>query len=205
MRTEQGFTITELLVVMVITAIIGTIMVAIFTNTLRGSNKSQILANIKQNGQAVLENMDKTIREADNVVCTGSIGDYDTLVVVNDGNYTRYRIIASGTDNGSVQQAFLIQPPPPASKSDITEFLQGICTDEMIIDAISVQDLIDNNTQTGVSIGRVSGSEFFTWDHVPGSKDSVTIKFQLGPPVGVPDIIRGQIDPVVFQTTVQLR
>lgn len=203
MKIEHGFTIAELLVVIAITAIIGTIMVAIFTNTLRGSNKSQILANIKQNGQAVLENMDKTVREADNVVCTDrSVEDYDTLVVVNDGNYTRYRI---RIDNGSVQQAFLIQPPPPASKSDITEFLRGICTDAMGIDAISVQDLIDNNTQTGVSIGRVSGSKFFTRDSVPGLKDSVTIKFQLGPPIGAPDIIRGQIDPVVFRTTVQLR
>ncbi len=203
MKIERGFTIAELLVVIAITAIIGTIMVAIFTNTLRGSNKSQILANIKQNGQAVLENMDKTIREADNVVCSDrSVSDYDTLVVVKEGNYTRYRI---RVDNGSIQQAFLIQPPPPASKSDITAFLEGICTDPMGVDAISVQDLIDNNTQTGVSIGRVSGSKFFTWDPVPGSKDSVTIKFQLGPPIGVPDIIRGQIDPVVFQTTVQLR
>lgn len=204
MKIERGFTIAELLVVIAITAIVGTIMVAIFTNTLRGSNKSQILANIKQNGQAVLENIDKTVREADNVVCTDrSASEDDTLVVVKNGNYTRYRIIAWGTNNGSIQQ----DSPLQSEESDITIFLEGICADPMGRYAApnSIQNLIDNNLQTGVSVQNVPGSNFFTRNPLSGSKDSVTIKFQLGPPIGAPDVVRGQIDPVVFQTTVQLR
>lgn len=207
MKTEGGFTIAELLVVITITAIVGTIMVAIFTNTLRGSNKSQILANIKQNGQAVLENMDKTIREADNVVCpTLTSLSSDTLVVVKNGNYTRYRMTASGANNGSIQRDSPVQPPPPALKSDIEEFLRYICTDPMGTDSsVLPQGLTDINLQTGVSVQNVPGANFFTRNTAPGSKDSVTISFQLGPPIGTPDVVRGQIDPVVFQTTVQLR
>lgn len=190
--TSHGFTLVEILVVMAIVAIIGTILVAIFTNTLRGSNKSQILAVIKQNGQAVLENMDKTIRGADNVVCPKQTGSpSDTLVIVKNGLYTRFRIIAQSSANGFIQQ------DSPSPGSDIKLFIDNVCTDPLT----SAVTLTDINDQSGVSVQ--SGS--FTKNTQAGSKDSVNVSFTLGPGTGLPATIKNQIDAVTFQTTVALR
>lgn len=183
---EKGFTLAEILVVMAITAIVGIIMVIIFSNTLRGSNKAQILAVIKQNGQAVLDNMDKTIRGADNVVCISSY----YLVVVKDGIYTRYRIKSENNIPTIVQDS-------PVMGSLIND----ICT---LSDSTGVAKIIltDTNSQSGVSV--LNGSSF-SRSAQSGSKDSVTVSILLGPGAGVPAAISSQIDPVSFQTTIELR
>src|SRR3990172_4498363 len=175
----RGFTLAEILVVIAIIAVVGTIMVAIFINTLRGSNKSQVLSVIKQNGQAVLENMDKVIRGADNVVCNTS--DKKTLVVTNTDEtgkvtYTRFRLIGStASANGSIQQDFPVQPTIPP-KDDITEFARVVCTDPMGTDSIiPIQTLTDTNTQTGVSVDSSGG--LFTIEPSSVSNNTVTVKF----------------------------
>lgn len=188
----RGFTLVEILVVIGITAIVGTILVVIFTNTLRGSNKAQILAVIKQNGQSVLENMDKTIRNAYNVVCPAS-GSGNTLVVEKNGEYTRYRIALSANSyiplscytNGCIvwEKSTTLPSCDPA--------------DPMF----SANILTDTNAQTGVKIN--SGS--FYVNRPAGFKAAVTINFILSPGVNASSIITSQIDPVVFQTTIGLR
>lgn len=199
---NRGFTLVEILVVIAITAIVGTIMVAIFSNTLRGSNKSQILAAIKQNGQAVLENMDKTIRNSGDVVCPQIIppltsASSDTLVVVKNGFYTRFKFMPPIlTSNGVIQQDNPVQPTS-GPESDNKVFLDNLCN---VYTVPSPTVLTDTNSQSGVS-----ANGLFTRNKQPGFKDSVTVAFTLGPGVGAPPVITGQIDPVAFQTTVQLR
>lgn len=202
MKIKNGFTIAEILVVIAIVAIVGTIMVAIFISTLRGSNKSQILAAIKQNGQAVLENMDKNIRGADNVICpkipsidTSAYGD--TLVIEKAGTYTRFRItLPTSTANGLIQQDSPVPPLPPAPESDIQFFLDNVCMDPLA----GATTLTDTNTQSGVS-----ANGLFTRSKLPGAKDNVTVEFTLSPGIRAPAAVAGQIDPVKFQTTVGLR
>lgn len=196
---KNGFTLVEIIVVMAITAMVGTILVIIFINTLRGSNKAQILSVIKQNGQIVLENMDKTIRNADDVVCRSTDGN--TLVVVNNGIYTRFRLVPPTlTANGSIQQDFPVQP----SEKYMEVFLRDICygTDPLI----AAQYLTHSSLQTGVSVRNVSLSEpLFTRNQQDGLKDSITISFLLAPAIGSPTVVVSQIDPVSFQTTIGLR
>lgn len=192
MISKNGFTLAEILVVMAIVAIIGIIMVGAFTNTLRGSNKSQLLSVIKQNGQAVLENMDKTIRSSDNVICIGAAAN--TLVVVKNGAYTRYRFFLPGqTANGYIAQDF----PAPPDKKDIKSFTNTACTDPLV----NLQILTDTNLRTGVSVS--SGS--FTEQPQSGFKAAVTVKFTLKPGTDALPAVAGQIDPVEFQTTIGLR
>ncbi|MBU1031949.1 type II secretion system GspH family protein [Patescibacteria group bacterium] len=202
MIKAKGFTLVEILVVIAIVAIMGTILAAIFVNTLKGSNKSQILAVIKQNGQAVLENMDKTIREADKVVCL----DKNTLVVVKNGCYTRYKFMTpSETQNGQIQEDYpqpdpstpCVQNSPAPTPSDIKTFTDNVCTDPMVNPSV----LTDTNPQSGVSVNNGS----FTPEPQPGFKNSVTVTFTLGPGVGAPAAITGQIDPVEFTTSIGLR
>ena len=46
----KGFTLIEMIVVVAVLIIMGAILSQIFSNTLRGSNKAQVLSSIKQNG-----------------------------------------------------------------------------------------------------------------------------------------------------------
>ncbi len=211
---EQGFTLVEILVVMVITAIVGTILVIIFANTLRGSNKSQVLAVIKQNGQAVLENMDKTIRGADNVVCPSSSSD--TMAIVKNGTYIRYRFVApppSNTSNGLIQQDIPVKQDVtgsnPLRKETDTEFISRICGSlDPMSAATGLIILTDTNIQTGVSVVNCILSDckpVFVRNKSAGFKDQITIQFNLKPGIGVPPAISSQIDPVAFQTTIGLR
>ncbi len=215
----KGFTLVEILVAIAIIAIIGTIMVAVFINTLRGSNKSQILASIKQNGQAVLENMDKTIRNSDDVICPTS-GWSNTIVLLKNGIYTRYRIALS-TDgintapdsciknpsdlkekNGCIVQDNPEKQPDPATGQQETDsvFIRRVCfPSNPIISGANI--LTDTDAQSGASIY----SGFFNSVKLSGYKAAVTINFILKPGAGAPTAIAGQIDPVTFQTTVQLR
>lgn len=191
---NKGFTLAEILVVIAVLAILGGLILVIFINTLRGSNKSQILLSIKQNGQSVLETMDKTVRNADEVVCTSS----DTLVTVKDGFYTRFKFIPpTSTTNGLIQQDSPVKPQPPAQESDLKLFIDSVCINPLV----EAGTLTDTNSQTGVSAR--DGS--FTRDKQAGFKDKVIIKFTLVAPIAAPPAVAGQIDPVTFQTTVQLR
>ncbi|MBU0999843.1 prepilin-type N-terminal cleavage/methylation domain-containing protein [Patescibacteria group bacterium] len=223
--SKKGFTLVEILVVIVIVAIVGTIMVVIFSNTLRGSNKSQILSIIKQNGQSVLENMDKTIRGADNLLCpTGTDPDV-TIVTVKNGIYTRYRIVpASDTsaddkvpkdciESEKSKNGCIVQDHP--EKQIIDEVTGELETDAVFIDSVCSSDdpmprsgsddaaniLTDTNVQTGVLIG----SGFFTVSKPFGFKAIVTINFVLKPGVSAPQVIASQIDPQTYQTTIELR
>lgn len=224
---KSGFTLIEILVTMAVLAVIGTILVVIFTNTLKGSNKSQVLAVIKQNGQAILEEMDKTVRDADNIICPflpspspsaspGSISaSSDTLVIVKNGCYTRYRFVAPSpnpnpTQNGQIQQdnpqpdpaTPCIQNSPTPAPRTTQAFINAVCASSDPMDSLNKRILTDTNTQSGVS---VNSGALFTRNRQSGFKDGLTVSFTLSPGIHAPAVVAGQIDPVTFQTTVQVR
>lgn len=202
LKFNNGFTLAEILVVIGILAIVGVMMVAIFISTLRGSNKSQILSTIKQNGQSVLEAVDKNIRGAENVVCPIDANPSATLVIENEGLYTRYRFVPPASSlNGNVQKDY------PSKQIDLEtntletdpQFLSRICNpaDPMVQSAV----LTDTSLELGVSVN--TGS--FRRQQLSGFRDSVTIQFVLSPGLNAPEVVAGQIDPVTFQTTIELR
>lgn len=181
----KGFTIIEMLVVIALMAIAGTIIAGIFISSLRGSEKAKYLAVIKQNGQAVLENMDKTVRNADQVVCPLDNTPAQTLAVVKNGSYTRYRFKSAANVNGYIEQ------DSPANFTVST----CIITDPSVSPVI----LTDNNLNTGVSIE--SGS--FRRYKFAGFKDGVDISFNIKPAISASTVL--QIDPVEFKTSITLR
>ncbi len=61
---SRGFTLVELLVVMVVFSLVGAITGAILVNSLRTSNKANSLTVLKQNGDYVIEQTEKLLREA---------------------------------------------------------------------------------------------------------------------------------------------
>ncbi len=190
--SERGFTLVEMLVVISLLSIVGVIILTIFSRTLKGSNKAQIIAVIKENGQSVLENMDKTIRNSDSVFCTNN-----STIVVNSGNiYTRYKFITNAGLNGYIQRevfAFANNDTQAISQSS------HLCIDYTDVNITPVK-LTDDNSQTGVSVE--SGA--FSKNHSPGFADQVTISFQVKPGKGAPASIAGQVDAATFQTTIEL-
>ncbi len=194
---KKGFTLVEMLVVISVLSIVGVIILTIFTRTLKGNNKAQIIGVIKQNGQSVLENMDKTIRGADNVVCV----TFDNLVVVKNGIYTRYRFIPpTTTNNGLIQQDSPVKDSVSEIEETDSQFVDRICGAATQV-YVSPAVLTDTNTQTGVSVE----NGLFTRDKSAGFMDTVKVKFDLLPGKSASQAVAGQIDPVNFQTTVQLR
>lgn len=194
---KSGFTLIEALVVIGVLSVIGMIILNVFSRSLRGSNKSQILGSIKQNGQLVLENMDKTIRNSDNVVCPAEkFPDPKTLVVRSAGIYTRYRF----TDD-------LIQKDNPFKQTDQSTgkeetdpaFINRVCLFNDPMPGSTI--LTDTNPKTGVTV--ISGQ--FLRSRSAGFSDQLTVKFSLKHGAGAPEAIAGQIDPVHFETTIQLR
>lgn len=231
---QKGSTLMELLVVMAVLAIAGTFIFNIFTSTLRGNNKTQVIGVIKQNGQAVLETMDKTVRNADNVVCpyflspADTIAHSNTVVTVKDGIYTRFRFIpptnninpALGNNCGTTRETGCLVRDnpvkqnregisPPIEETD-PQFVTRICNvgSQMLSDAVT---LTDTNPKTGISMNCFNDdcipttNAIFTRDRSSGFKDQVAIRFIAGPGVEASEAVRGQIDPVLFQTTISLR
>jgi len=62
--SSLGFTLIELLVVMGILGVAVGSTLMILTSILRGSNQANILAEVKQNGQVVLDGLERQIRGA---------------------------------------------------------------------------------------------------------------------------------------------
>jgi len=199
--------LAELLVVVGVVAVMGLIITEVFSRSLKGGNKSQTIASIKQNGQASVELMDKTLRGADQVICPVKVGDglqtSDTLVVVKDGKYSRFRCqIASGTASGQIKQ----DSPTIQPNQDQNSFLTNVCDVAYDDPGSSAQAITDTNTKSGVSVSDSSGNcTIFTRNKKSGFKDTVTIKFNLSPGVSAPSAIAGQIDAVKFTTTIGLR
>lgn len=216
---KKGFTLVEILVVIAIVSVLGVLILTIFTRTLRGSNKSQIIGKIKQNGQSVLETMDKTVRDSDDVVCPvitspATVVTSDSLMVIKNGIYTRYRFILPGTVNGLIQQDNPVKQNVSGTNREETdsEFRDRVCFSADTL--VSPITLTDTKSDTGVSVNCVAAANgepdcnnnpIFKRDRSAGFMDQVTIKFDLRPGVQASQAVAGQIEAVSFQTTIQLR
>lgn len=181
-----GYTLVEILVVIALVAVVGSILTQIFYSALRGGNKAQILANIKQNGQIILETLDKSIRNADNVVCVSNSGD--GLVIIKGGIYTRYRFNPPAPETNPISNGFVYQD-------------SGQDCDLVIpysVPPASVKLISNFDPKEGVSV--LTGR--FTRDRLAGFKDIITISFYVRP---AEQANLKSVNAVLFSTTIQLR
>ncbi|MEK7513539.1 MAG: type II secretion system protein [Patescibacteria group bacterium] len=77
----KGFTLIELMVVVVIFALFSVTLMGLLLATLRGSNKAQLTQVLHQEGDYALMNMARTIRQGKSAAC----GSGQITVENNDG------------------------------------------------------------------------------------------------------------------------
>src|SRR3989304_7645043 len=103
-RWRHGFTLIELLVVLgiLVTAVGATLL--FLTNVLKGTNQANVTAEVKQNGQAVLDLLEKQIRGATAAVeITPNGSSSGVNITKTDGNslyIACFNSIASPSSNG---------------------------------------------------------------------------------------------------------
>jgi len=143
-NTDSGFTLIELLVVIVVLGILGVVGTDLFSSVIKGTNKANVIAEVKQNGQLAMDIIERNIREATsatNPILPGSPPTYDTtnlILTTPSGTITFGFIPECGDDscNGQITMnnvpitstdtktgvsvadvAFEITPPPSSSPS----------------------------------------------------------------------------------------
>jgi prepilin-type N-terminal cleavage/methylation domain-containing protein len=91
---KNGFTLVELLVVIGLVLIIGTVGTNVITSILRSYNKAHIINEVEQNGNYVLSLMENQIRNAQSVSPTGTTSSL--TVTTQEGATITYTITSAG-------------------------------------------------------------------------------------------------------------
>ena len=88
---EKGFTLVELLVTISIVAMVGVVASSTLFSLFRGASKSEILKEVKQNGETALSVMEQKVRNATSVLCTSLGGSQYFMTITNqDGTTTQF-------------------------------------------------------------------------------------------------------------------
>jgi prepilin-type N-terminal cleavage/methylation domain-containing protein len=68
---QKGFTLIEIVVVIAIIGIVTGITSDVFIQIIKASNKANIVTEVKQNGDSVLNQLDRIIRNAEEITAAG--------------------------------------------------------------------------------------------------------------------------------------
>ena len=91
---KDGFTLLEMLVSIAIIAILSTVLSQVFITTLRVNTKTELLKDMKQNGELALETMVRLVQNAKRVDC---ISSQSILVTSSDNGQTTLECSLTGT------------------------------------------------------------------------------------------------------------
>lgn len=186
-KKNLGFTLIELLVVVAIMAIIAGISSDLFVSILKGANKANVMNEIKQNGNYVLEIMERNIRNAKSV--TQSVNGQTIIIETSTGQYIR----------------FTIHSPETMSNPKINGYI-SMATSINGIDYSAEKPLTNTDRVSGASVQ--SGS-FTVVSPVPPNQNPqyVSISFKILQAENAPSRQDYKIggDGLVFQTTISLR
>lgn len=220
---QKGFTLIEVMVVIAVLGVIGIVLSDLLTRAFSGSDKTRLLARVKNNGQSALNIIDQTIRGSDVVVCPAyGVSDPNNSLVVRgkDGAYVRFRYqpqTASPLVNGVIYK--LTFSPAILERIDPDNLPIKLCQAQALSDdngtmltfngtangevAITDIDLIN-----GVSVSNVTAQPVFKRLQSGGFADVVEVKFLLSPGLstggGIENTLGGA-GSVLFQTSIQLR
>ena len=102
---NPGYTLIEFLVVIGILIFAVGSSLLFLTSVLRGSNQSSITAEVKQNGQAVLDSLDSQIRDGKDAISVTPAGAASAVrITLSNGNYL---FLACYNANGTTSNGWI--------------------------------------------------------------------------------------------------
>lgn len=198
-KFQTGFTLIEVLIVATLVGVMGLVTTELLSRTFKASNKVQIIGKVKENGQSAINQIDETLRFAQEVSCVSS-DNHIMVVKTRDGSYKAFRYYApvknipgKQDQNGVITSQTL---SPSASP-------QTVCNENLIdYPFLRGQPLTDYSDKVkGVSVNSV----VFTKTTSPIAKDVANITIDVGPAVNSPLRSDQQISDIKFQTSIVLR
>ena len=215
-KSQLGFTLIEALVVVLIIGVLGFMLSDLLTRTFRGSNKTQLIGSIKQNGQLALNTLDYTIRNSERVICPPS----NTSSVTTDSTQPGATIALIATVKNGKYSVFWFNPPKLTSTlengyiarldTNTDPITNGSClpptdtTSSLYPERNNKVYLTDINPNSGVSL---KPGSFFYRSSLPGAKDKIEVSFELGPGENLKGSFDNQIGQggVIFNTSIEIR
>lgn len=136
LNRQKGFTLVEILAVMMVFGIIGGISAGILVTTLRTSNKSNMITQVKQNGDYAISQIAKTIRNSYSLTYPPlPCGDASSPTV------TQYISVVDSTGSPSTISCVGAVPSPavPTIPPNSITLQQGSSAQTSLIDPTLVQ------------------------------------------------------------------
>lgn len=184
---ERGFTLIELLAVMIVIVAIGSIVAGIIFSSLRGSDKTTALINVRENGDFVISQIAKTVRNA---------RSFDG-VSTDDINYTTDCVVASVTPTPT---------PIPYKFVKITSFDGGVVKFSC---SLGTNGTISSNSASllDTSVVFLDSCSFTCSKTTIVDFPAIGINFALSTfkPTGVINLFPEKKASINFQTTVNVR
>ncbi len=208
MKTNSGFTLVESVIAIAIVGVIGLIMADVLNRAFENGNKTALLSNIQQTGQAALNTIEGTSRYS-KFVCVGdgSTGnnvintDYSVMAISKDGRYIRYIYkAATSMTNGYISEDFPVYTGTATDICNLTTPVPGTATNQHKLTndvALSVKSAAFTLLNKS-SVGGDNGA----------SKVTVSIKFSLVPTINANQRVGSQIgttNGIDFSNTLQFR
>jgi len=179
---EKGFTLLEMLIAISVVATVASLIVQVFFTTTHVNTKTEILKDVKQNGDVAVDVMTRMIRNSLAVTstCDETGTKLTSLDIQNpDGDSTEFGCLYDATNKIT----------RIASTSALTSTTQYLTSENVTLGGTSCIDA--NNTLT------------FTCTSSPNEADKITITFQLAQKGSSPSQFEQANMP--FQTTVSSR
>lgn len=100
--STKGFSLIELLVVIVLIGTIGIIVSQVFVITIRSQAKSEIIKEMKQSGDHAMAVMESMVRNAVDIPQTSCNTNTQAFSIINPDGYTTTFDCSSGTNIASI-------------------------------------------------------------------------------------------------------
>ncbi len=196
LKSNEGFTLVELLASVIVLVAVGSVIAGIITSSLRGSNKTNTIENIRQNGNYALNQISKDIEYA----------------LPFDGKNTGLSIDNGTTYATSCPFSALSPTPTPAAtaynvitvESASNKVTKYNCYGSTPLDSVlkaNGTSLIDTTPATSISLISCS----FTCIQTQATDiPIIKINFAIGPKI-LNGLVENSSPPVTFETSVTIR